>query len=732
MNKTAILASLIIAGSTSFLQAVPSENQADKAAKRAHDLVSQMTLDEKLDMIHGDGFNIAPVKRLGISAVNMSDASMGLRITPLPHSKGLEPSTAFPASILLAASWNPDIAYIYAKSVSEEFRARSMHVLLGPGVNIYRSPLCGRNYEYMGEDPYLTASMAVPYVKGVRDVGCIPTVKHLVANNSEPRRKQANSVVSERALREIYFPAFKAAVKQGRALGIMNAYNLVNGVYCGENSWLLKDVLRDEWGFTGMVVSDWTSIWNTELAANSGLDIEMPGGKNVSALSPDKMKMLLKEGKLTQAEIDSKVFNLIRPCLEMGVYSADWTRPELNKRDEHAAVALQTAREGMMLLKNNDLLPLAPEKVKKIVVIGPTAEKTPTTGGGSGGVWAEHPISIWDGISAIYGDKAELLQTFNAEKIKGADAVIVCVGYNTGLQLNDPRKKKSAKSIEDEQDAFNNSGRSKKKWALDTSEHEGADRKGFSLPKQDNKLIEQCAESNPAVAVLYVAGGGIAMPWKNKVKSILWMCYPGQNGSTAAAEIVAGKINPSGKLPITIEKQLKDNAAFGRFNLSWNAGRNGQKKKAGIRKYWDIPYSEGIFVGYRHMDKEGIEPQFCFGHGLSYTEFKYSNLKVTNNNGKVSVSFDLTNTGKYSGAEVAQLYVADLQCSFPRPPKELKGFKKVSLVPGETGHINLVLDDSSFSYWNPKSGKWTVEPGKFDILIGSSSRDIRLKGSIEL
>jgi len=708
--------------------------RAETLDEKAKELVSQLTLEEKLDMIHGNGFNIAPVDRLGIPAINMSDASMGLRITPWPHDKGLEPSTAFPASILLASTWNPEATYRYATAVAEEFRARNMHVLLGPGVNIYRSPLCGRNHEYMGEDPFLAASLVVPYVKAVRDVGCIPTVKHFVANNSEPRRKQANSVVGERALREIYFPAFKAAVEQGGALGIMNAYNLLNGTYCGENKWLLKDVLRGEWGFRGLVVSDWTSIWNSDLAANSGVDIEMPGGKQTFVLSPEKLKQLLDEGKTTMAEIDSKVFHLVRPCLEMGMYSTNWARPELNKLDEHARVALDTAREGMVLLKNKrGLLPLEPSKVRKIVVIGPSAEKTPTTGGGSGGVRPENPVSVWQAIQSIYGDKAELLKEFDRKKVAKADAVLVCVGFNTGLKLDDPRKENGPKSIAEEQAAFNESNQGQPRWELDNSEHEGSDRPGFPLPGQDNALVAQCAAANPASVVLYVAGGGIAMPWVDGVASILWMGYPGQNGCTAAAEIVAGKVNPSGKLPITIEKRLEDNAAFGRLGLSWDKGKNGESKMAGCRKYWDIPYTEDIFLGYRHMDQDRIEPQFPFGHGLSFTTFKYGDLKVgKTGRAQCGVSLVVSNIGKRDGAEVVQLYVADLQCGVPRPPKELKGFKKVFLKAGESKTVGIELDFSAFSFWHPKKKKWTVEPGKFELLAGSSSRDIRSRKTIAI
>ena len=753
-SKTKVLSGSLcvkrVVVATAFLWMGASGVSAETLDQKVNKLVGQMTLDEKLDMIHGDGFNIAPVKRLGILPINMSDASMGLRVTPWPSCKGLEPSTAFPASLLLAATWDTNAVYRYATAVAEEFRARNMHVLLGPGVNIYRNPLCGRNYEYMGEDPYLVSRMVVAYVRAVRDVGCISVVKHLVANQSEPMRKASNSVVSERALREIYFPAFKAAVKEGGTLGIMNAYNLLNGTYCGENKWLLKDVLRGEWGFRGMVVSDWQSLWHPELAANSGVDIEMPGGNQTFAMAPDTMKRLLAKGKTTPAEIDSKVSHLIRAPLQMGMYSTNWARPALNKLDEHAEVALDTARKGMVLLQNRDgFLPLEPGRVRRIVVIGPTARETPTTGGGSGGVRPENPVSIWDAVKDIYGDKAELLDAFDASEVAAADAVLVCVGYNTGQVLKDPRKKGSPRSIAAEQAAFNKA--SKSGWAKDNSEHEGADRPGFSLPTGDNELIAQCAEANPNTAVLYVAGGGIAMPWADKVKSILWMVYPGQNGCIAAAEIVAGKTNPSGKLPITIEKRLEDNAAYAHLGLKWGLKAEDAEKGPAIEHWnipyhkgppapgtepllhWNVEYAEGVFVGYRHMDQEKIAPRFPFGHGLSYTTFRYGNLKIrkTGKN-RFRVGFTLTNTGKRDGYETAQLYVADEKSSVPRPPKELKGFCKVFLRAGETKKVEIDLDPSAFAFWHPKKKKWVVEPGRFHLLLGSSSRDIRLRAPLVL
>ena len=722
LQAAAILASMVLS--------LPARGEftplsdSDATAK-AMELVSKMTLDEKLSMIHGQGFNMAAIERLGIPAINMSDASMGLRVSQWPKCKGLEPSTAFPASLLLTATWDRNQAYRYAHAVAEEFRARNIHILLGPAINIYRNPLCGRNFEYTGEDPYLTASMVVPYVKAVTDIRVLPVVKHFVANNSDNRRKVSSSEVSERALREIYFPGFKAAVKQGHTPAIMNAYNLLNGVYCGENKWLLKDVLRKEWGFNGMVISDWSSIWNSELAAKSGVDIEMPGGKQSTAISPDNMKKLLKDGKITEQEIDSKVIHLIAPCLKYGLYEKDWQRPELNKLQEHAETALQTARKGITLLKNKaGALPVLPETVTNIVVLGPAAASTPTTGSGSGGVRPDEPVSIWDGIQRFYGDKAELLADFDSNKVARADAVIVCCGLNSGLKLGDLRKNKKKAPPDPGLPKFT-------KNQTGPIEGEGTDRGNFGLPQYQNNLIKKCAETNQRTILLLTAGAAVDMrPWVDKVPGIMWLYYPGQNGALAAVEIVAGKTNPSGHLPFTYDRRLEDNAAFHDLGLSWSDKRKWHT--AGIRSYQRVEYSEGIFLGYRHYDKAGIKPLFPFGHGLSYTTFNYSNLEIKPAQAdSIEVSFLVKNSGKRHGAAVPQVYVGDQDCSIPRPVKELKGFERLSLDPGKEKTVHIILDRSAFAFWSPATKHWTLEPGKFTIYIGESAGDIRLSKQIE-
>jgi len=696
-----------------------SSEQNSILEKKADKLIEQMTLDEKLKLIHGCGFQIADISRLGLPSIYTTGSSMGLTVSPWPAVKGMEKATAFPATIMLAATWNRDIAYKYGRAIAEELRARYMHILLAPGVNLYRFPLCGRNYEYMGEDPYLASEIVVPYIEAVQEVGVMPTIKHFVANNSDTRRKNSNSIVSERALREIYFPPYKAAVQKAGCLGFMNSYNLVNGEYTGESKWLLDDVLRKEWGFKGLVMSDWNSLWNSEKAAVAGVDIEMPGGRQGFVLSPETLKKLISEGKISMADIDRKVKHIVYACLQLNLYSKDFKQPTLNRLEEHSVISLETAREGIVLLKNDDaLFPVEPNENKRVVVIGPTAKDTPTTGGGSGAVSAVDPISIWDSVKALY-PSAEYLNHIDEEKIKNADVVLICVGNNYGLILHAYEKRIT---IEKEQEIFNKGS--------DEIEGEGRDRKSFALTQKQVDLINKCADLNSNSAVMFVSGGGIKLlPWINKVKSVMWLFYPGENGSQAAAEIMAGLVNPSGKLPVSLEKELKDNPGYGNFNISWNPKE--KPKKCGIKEYWDVNYNEGVFLGYRYFVSNDVKPLFPFGYGLSYTTFKFSNLFIrTAKNGNVYVSADITNTGKRAGKEVVQLYVGDPESSVPRPVRELKDFQKIFLIPGETRTVTFKLNDSAFSFWDPKTKKWTIEPGKFNIDIGSSSEEIKLSGTL--
>ena len=694
--------------------------QLDEAVE---EILQAMSFEDKNSLIFGRGFNAAAIESVGIPPLNMSDASMGMRQTPWPEVKGQEPATAFPATIMLSATWNEEIAYEYGKAVAEEFRARGIQVLLGPGINIYRHPQCGRNYEYLGEDPYLVSSLVVPYIKAVQEVGVMAVVKHFAANNSENKRKNSNSFIGEQALREIYLPGFEAAVTKGGVLGVMTGYNLLNGTYCGESKELIQDILRGEWGFEGLVMSDWVGIWNPEIALKYGVDLEMPGKGQTDVFSPETIQQYLSDGTVSIEDVDYKVKNIIRACLKLNLYNPDWSMPELNDKKKHSEIALQTAREGIVLLKNFDkILPLKPETCGDVIMLGPIAERTPTSGTGSGAVLPENVVNLADAFRANYPN-GTVLSTFDTEAIKAASEVIVCVGNNEGFKPTDHRSPSIKSSIMEEQEFFNDVSYDR--------EGEGHDRISFSLSPKHNELIAKCCSLNSNVVIIFTSGGAVDMSaWINNVKAVMWIFYPGEIGARAAIEILSGKVNPSGKLPVSIEKNIEDNSANKNFTLDWDD--NSDMKQCGIRNYQDVVYEEGLFIGYRHFDSHNVEPLFCFGHGLSYTEFDYSNLKALINGNEVEVSLDIQNTGDLSGSEIVQIYVSDLESSQIRPDKELKGFKKVYLEAGEKKTISLVLDERAFSFWSENEHKWGVEAGEFKVLIGSSSRDIRLSQTIKL
>jgi len=682
-------------------------------------ILNEMTLDEKLHLIYGKGFHAASLPRLAIPKLNMSDASMGMRQTPWPKEKGVEPGTAFPATLMLAASWNIELAYLYASSVAEEFRSRNVQVLLGPGVNIYRHPQCGRNFEYFGEDPFLTSQMACAYIKAVIKTGVMPVIKHFAANNCENKRKNCNSVVDERTLREIYFPAFKAAVVDGGVPGIMSAYNLLNGEYCGESQFLLNDILRDEWGFDGVVMSDWDSIWHTEKALKYGVDLEMPGEGQTDIFEPRKVKKLIDEGRVSVSDMDTKIRNILRPCLRLGLYGSDWAKPELSERAEiHSEIALRTAREGIVLLKNDALLPISVENRPNIVLIGPLALRTPTSGRGSGAVLSDNPVSLAEAFKRLYPN-GTILRKFDEDQISKADAVVVCVGNNENFFIKDYRGGVSEKdSILEEQSTFNDS--------FSPKEGEGTDRPSFELSKSHIRLIEDCFSLNENIIVNIVAGSGVEMnTWIDKVKAVLFLFYPGQNGSFAAMEIIFGKVNPSGKLPFSIERHIEDNASNANFNIDWDDSSD--MKQAGLRCYQDICYKECLMVGYRHFSTNNISPLFCFGHGLSYTEFEYSALRFSFGDALLKLSLKIKNIGDIAGYEIVQVYISDLESSSPRPLLELKAFSKIFLNSGEEEEIDFTLDVAAFSFWAENEQEWIFEDGEFEIKVGSSLEDIRLK-----
>ena len=664
-------------------------------AEKSEALLARMTLDEKIVMLSGfDKMGIHGVERLGLAPVWCSDASAGVR--------GFCRSTAFPAPVAMAATWNRMLLRRTGETIAEECRAKGISVLLGPGVNICRVPTNGRNFEYLGEDPFLASELVVPYIEGVQSKGVIATVKHLACNNSDYDRHRMNSEVDERTLHEIYLPAFKAAVQKARTRSVMCAYNPVNGTYSSENRNLLTDILRDTWGFDGFVISDWGCLYSTAGPLKAGLDLEMPLGRYLNA---KKIRPLLDQGTLTQEDIDRPVRNLLRVFFEMGIYerpTKDSTYSEYSA--EHSRISLEVAREAVVLLKNEaHTLPLNPVKLKKIAVLGANAVDTPTIGNGSCAVESYDKVNIIDAIRKECGDgcavtivKNRYGRILDPEAVRQADAVIVCAGYNAS----------------EEGEAFERS------WLL--------------LYGQD-ELIRTAVGLNPRTIVVLSCGSDLETEsWISNVPVVLHSFYLGQNAGTAVAEVLFGQTNPSGKLPFTMARRYQDILATHHYvrrpeKISF-LRMLGPQGINGIRKIRTMRYDEKLMVGYRHFDTHRIAPQFPFGFGLSYTTFALGkpvlSSRMIKTGETLTVRLEITNTGQQAGAEVVQLYISDPESTLPRPAKELKGFEKVYLKPGERAEISFAITDEQLSYYDPAQHRWVAEPGQFKLLIGTSSRDI--------
>jgi len=828
---------LILIVSLLFIPFLETYAQADvNESSRIEQILSEMTLKEKIDYIGGyQDFYIRPIERLGLPKIKFSDGPVGVR--------NYGKATAFPAAIASAASWNRNLIYKLGTALGKESRARGVHILLAPGVNIYRAPMCGRNFEYFGEDPYLASQLVVPYIQGVQTQGVVATVKHYVANNQEYDRNNVSSDLDERTLREIYLPAFKAAVQKGDVATLMTAYNPINGIHASQHDYLVNKILKKEWGFDGVVMSDWNSVYNAVEAANGGLDLEMPSGK---FMNKENLLPAIKDGRLKESVIDDKV----RRILKMIVRMQFMEREQLDKsiplnNSESAEIALQLAEESIVLLKNdNNILPLKTDKVKTIAVIGPNSDPAVISGGGSSLTVPFNSVSVVQGIEYYAGDKCKVkyktilkpeqeafltskyffdgkqgllgeyfnntdlsgkpvLKRFdkrvnfdwigakpckeledvsysvrwrgeiNVEKdgeyeffLRGDDGfrlyldnkLIIDDWNNNGVRTKSYKQKMNrGKTHEIRIEFFQDSGGSeiyfgwqetnddieslRKKQYRETLEmaenadvvvvcvgfnakleREGRDR-SFSLPADQVKLIKDLTAKNKKIIAVVNGGGGIDYaPWLGDVKALLHTWYPGQEGGTAIANILFGATNPSGKLPITIENKWEDNATYTSYFDDDNDKR--------------VSYTEGLFLGYRHHDKNNIEALFPFGFGLSYTTFKYSNIQLSENSMVESdtlwVSFDITNTGKISGHEIAQLYINDKKASVARPVKELKGFEKVYLRAGESKTIRIPVDRESLSFYDVEAKMWKAESGKFIVMIGASSQDIRLKKSFSL
>lgn len=794
---------------------------------RVDSLLKKLTLDEKIDLIGGqDDFYIRANEKIGLPRLKMADGPVGVR--------NYGPATVF-GGIGLAATWDTELASRIGATIGRDARARGVHFMLGPGVNIYRAPLNGRNFEYFGEDPFLAARTAVAYINGMQSQGVSATIKHFMGNNSEFDRHNSDSIIDERTMREIYLPVFEAAVKEAHVGAIMDSYNLTNGVHMTQNGHLNTDVVKKEWGFAGIMMSDWDATYDSVAAANGGLDLEMPSGKfmNRAALLP-----AIKAGKVSEATIDDKIRRILRTAIQFGWLDRDQTdlsTPLLNPDGNEAA--LEAARAGMVLLKNDgNLLPLAKANIKSIAVIGPDAYPAEPGGGGSAEAKPFTPVSYLEGVVNYLGGSAKVyyargiptlddiskkteftteatggkkgLKTefFNNKDLSGPPAIVRTdehvnyeparggdgaasnlsirwtgfftpnapgeylafvqgPGENGGYRLYIDKKlvldnwkqwyafvgeapvtlTAGPHQVELDYYAKNGWGKTKANLGIvrpetlvsaeakalaaradvvivapgfDTeSEGESGDRT-FRLPPGQDELINQIAAVNKNTIVVMTSGGGVDMTaWIDHVPALLEAWFPGQAGGTALAQILFGDFNPAGRLPISMERRWEDNAVHDSYY-----------PKAGSKK---VEYSEGVFVGYRHFDKSTTKPLFPFGYGLSYTSFAYKNLAVSSPSAdQVSVTFDITNTGARAGADVAEVFVGDRHAPVTRPVKELKGFTKVSLSPGETKTVTVKLDRRAFSFYDVQKHAWTLAPGDFDVFVARSAADIELTGKV--
>ncbi len=793
--------------------------------ERALELVSKMTLEEKCDYIGAArSFVIRSVGRLGIPEVRMADGPQGIRNNTI--------STLYPCGILTASTWNRELAEELGHALGQDAKARGVAILLGPGVNIYRAPQCGRNFEYFGEDPYLSGEVAKHYIIGVQDEGVMATVKHFAANNQEWSRHHASSDVDERTMHEIYFPAFKKAVQEAHVAAVMDSYNPVSGVHASENAWMNKTVLREMWGFDGILMSDWTSVYSTSGAANGGLDLECPKGVYLTA---EKLIPLIEAGVVSEEDIDIKVYNILSTLNSFGLLDKDIKDESIAlDNPESDDVALRIAREGVVLLENKaSELPFS--KKDKVLVLGPNASVV-TTGGGSGFVTPYHTTTVADGLLALRGKKSvtvlsddmlypdcsSMVRTASNPSVKGFDATffnnktlegtpvasrtdeIIDFQWKNGSPdpavLNDqfscrwegvftPESSGIVRFEMAGDDGYRlfidgnkiggdwgnhsltqrtvffavEAGRSYAltfeffdNWSDATTwcrmgffdearllstlakvnkvvfcggfnsdiEGEGFDRP-FQIPSAQRELIKLLTANHQHVTVVLNAGGAVDFNgWSEGVEAILMSWYAGQEGGRAVAEILNGNICPSGKIAATFEDKWEDNPVHDSYYDNTPVKTQGQPYKR-------VEYREGIFVGYRGYDRKGVTPRYPFGYGLSYTTFKYDGLELAKiGDDSLKVSFTVTNTGKCDASEAAQLYVRDLECSVPRPLKELKGYAKKFIAKGQSVRYEIILGADAFSFYSVKAGKFVLEPGEFEIMVGGSSADLPLRAKV--
>lgn len=700
--------------------------------ERVEDALPRLTLKEKIALVHAQSkFSSAGVPRLGIPEFWMTDGPHGVRPEVLWDEWDQagwtnDSCVAFPALTCLAATWNPEMSLLYGQSIGEEARYRNKTVLLGPGVNIYRTPLNGRNFEYMGEDPYLSAHMVVPYIQGVQQNGVAACVKHFALNNHEVNRHTTNVIVDDRALYEIYLPAFKAAVQEGKAWAIMGSYNLYKGQHCCHNQYLLNDILKGEWGFDGVVISDWGGAHDTDQAITNGLDMEFGswtnGLSNGASNAYDNYHLAMpylqriQEGKVGTKELDDKVRRILRLAFRTTMNTSRPWGAILSP--EHYEAARRIGEEGIVLLQNEGgLLPINLDKAKKIAVIGENAIKMMTVGGGSSSLKVQREISPLDGIRQRVGNQVEVVY---ARGYVG-DASGEYNGVVTGQNLKDDRTPdeliaEAVKVAADADYVIFIGGLNKSA----NQDCEDTDRAGLGLPYGQDDVIQALAKVNRNLIVVNISGNAVAMPWVKEVPAIVQDWYLGSEAGSALAAVLVGDVNPSGKLPFTFPVKLEDNAAYALGEYT------------GVRSdtVINIKYNESIFVGYRWADKQKkSKPLFAFGHGLSYTTFEYgkpvADAKTMSPDGKLTVKVTVKNTGSREGQEVVQLYIADKKSSLPRPLKELKGFKKIKLTPGESKEVSFVIDKEALSFFDDTKHAWIAEPGKFEAIIAASAADVK-------
>ena len=674
----------------------------EEATAKANEVLKTLTLEEKVSMTRGhNSFFLPGTPAKGLPHVFMVDASAGVRIN---HSlldpkevRHPEKTTQFPAPIALASTFNPELAHAYGEAVGYETRMAGAGVLLGPGMNIYRSSQCGRNFEYMGEDPYLAGQMVANYVTGMQSTGTMACLKHFLCNNNELYRKLSNAIVDERAIMEIYTPAFKAGIDAG-AGSVMTAYNLVNGEWAGQSKYVITDLLRGTLGFKGLVMTDWRSIYDWKKVVLSGQNVEMPGDPN-EFYQINSASELLAAGELTEKNIEDMIRPLIATCIRYGLYER-FKNGQPNedaleaKFPHHEQVSYQTAAEGSILLKNDGILPL--KEGQQVLLVGRWAKVAPQ-GGGSSRVRGFNNVTSEQALLNALRAKVTAVEKPNFIQLQKADVVVVATG---------------------------------------TYDTEGSDRP-FAMADEDEALVRMACAANKKVIVLVLSGSGVDMSaWHDKVSAIIYGWYPGQAGMQAIADIMVGKINPSGKLPATIEKSFKDSPAYGMVPEGLAIGHHIKN----INSLWiapktyDIHYKESVLVGYRWYEAKGIEPLFPFGFGLSYTTFELSKAKAAKQisaEKPLKVTVTLANTGKMAGAEVVQLYVQENNPTVLRPKKELKAFKKVHLEAGKSTKVEFELKHSDLAFWNDKTHAWEVNKGTYTLHIGNSSANISQTLTVE-